>query len=61
MSGRVGISLVSIISVVRARSVTLIYFTLKLVGEPFDVEGYPQAPLGLVLEQVHVYVRHGVS
>ena len=26
-----------------------------------DVEGYPQAPSGLDLEQVHVYVRHGVS
>jgi hypothetical protein len=24
-----------------------------------DVEGYPLAPDGLVLEQVHVYVRHG--
>ncbi|KAG8216430.1 phosphoglycerate mutase-like protein [Butyriboletus roseoflavus] len=30
-----------------------------LVGEPLDVEGYPQAPSGLELEQVHVYVRHG--
>ncbi|KAI9568107.1 phosphoglycerate mutase-like protein [Boletus coccyginus] len=30
-----------------------------LVGEPLDVEGYPQAPSGLDLEQVHVYVRHG--
>jgi hypothetical protein len=26
---------------------------------PFDVENYPVAPTGLVLEQVHVYVRHG--
>ncbi|KAF8550160.1 phosphoglycerate mutase-like protein [Imleria badia] len=30
-----------------------------LVGESLDVEGYPQAPSGLDLEQVHVYVRHG--
>ncbi|KAG9311769.1 phosphoglycerate mutase-like protein [Chiua virens] len=33
--------------------------TSLLVGEPLDVEGYPQAPSGLDLEQVHVYVRHG--
>lgn len=26
---------------------------------PLDVEGYPIAPAGLQLEQVHVYVRHG--
>ncbi|KAJ8597070.1 phosphoglycerate mutase-like protein [Rhizopogon salebrosus TDB-379] len=26
---------------------------------PLDVEGYPVAPEGLGLEQVHVYVRHG--
>jgi len=26
---------------------------------PLDVERYPIAPPGLVLEQVHVYVRHG--
>ena len=26
---------------------------------PLDVEGYPVAPRGLELEQVHVYVRHG--
>ncbi|KAK2465059.1 hypothetical protein APHAL10511_002867 [Amanita phalloides] len=26
---------------------------------PLDVEGYPRAPDGLELEQVHVYVRHG--
>ncbi|KAJ3555289.1 hypothetical protein NP233_g12246 [Leucocoprinus birnbaumii] len=26
---------------------------------PLDVEGYPTAPAGLELEQVHVYVRHG--
>ena len=31
------------------------------MGEPLDVEGYPQAPSGLDLEQVHIYVRHGVS
>ncbi|KAG6379653.1 histidine phosphatase superfamily [Boletus reticuloceps] len=30
-----------------------------LVGEPLDVEGYPQALPELDLEQVHVYVRHG--
>ncbi|KAH0834797.1 hypothetical protein J3R83DRAFT_10398 [Lanmaoa asiatica] len=30
-----------------------------LVGEPLDVEGYPQVPSGLDLEQVHLYVRHG--
>ncbi|KAF9226315.1 phosphoglycerate mutase-like protein [Gyrodon lividus] len=30
-----------------------------LVGEPLDVDGYPKAPAGLKLEQVHVYVRHG--
>lgn len=27
--------------------------------QPFDVDSYPLAPDGLVLEQVHVYVRHG--
>ena len=26
---------------------------------PLDVDGYPVAPSGLQLEQVHVYVRHG--
>ena len=26
---------------------------------PLEVEGYPVAPDGLQLEQVHVYVRHG--
>ena len=26
---------------------------------PLDVEGYPEAPSGLQLEQVHLYVRHG--
>lgn len=26
---------------------------------PLDVEGYPVAPEGLKLEQVHLYVRHG--
>ncbi|KXN89150.1 putative acid phosphatase SPBC4.06 [Leucoagaricus sp. SymC.cos] len=26
---------------------------------PLDVEGYPIAPAGLELEQVHIYVRHG--
>lgn len=26
---------------------------------PFDTENYPIAPPELVLEQVHVYVRHG--
>jgi acid phosphatase len=26
---------------------------------PLDVEGYPVAPEGLGLEQVHIYVRHG--
>ncbi|KAI0777216.1 phosphoglycerate mutase-like protein [Trametes elegans] len=26
---------------------------------PLDVEGYPLAPPGLELEQVHIYVRHG--
>lgn len=26
---------------------------------PLDVEGYPVAPAGLELEQVHIYVRHG--
>jgi hypothetical protein len=26
---------------------------------PLDVESYPIAPDNLVLEQVHVYVRHG--
>lgn len=26
---------------------------------PLDVEGYPLAPPGLELEQVHVFVRHG--
>ena len=31
------------------------------MGEPLDVKGYPQAPSGLDLEQVHIYVRHGVS
>lgn len=29
--------------------------------EPLDVDGYPVAPAGLELEQVHVYVRHGAS
>jgi acid phosphatase len=29
------------------------------VEEPLDVEGYPDTPAGLKLEQVHVYVRHG--
>lgn len=28
---------------------------------PLDVEHYTIAPLGLQLEQVHVYVRHGIS
>jgi len=27
---------------------------------PLDVDGYPIVPEGLKLEQVHVYVRHGV-
>ncbi|KDQ22366.1 hypothetical protein PLEOSDRAFT_1079741 [Pleurotus ostreatus PC15] len=27
--------------------------------EPLDVENYPVAPKGLILDQVHVYVRHG--
>jgi len=27
---------------------------------PLDVEGYPVAPENLALEQVHVYVRHGM-
>ena len=26
---------------------------------PLDVENYPKAPNDLVLEQVHVYIRHG--
>ncbi|TCD67802.1 hypothetical protein EIP91_011930 [Steccherinum ochraceum] len=26
---------------------------------PLDVEGYPTAPSGLELQQVHIYVRHG--
>jgi acid phosphatase len=26
---------------------------------PLDVDGYPIAPEGLKLEQVHIYVRHG--
>ncbi|KZT10258.1 phosphoglycerate mutase-like protein [Laetiporus sulphureus 93-53] len=26
---------------------------------PLDVEGYPVAPPGLELEQVHIYIRHG--
>ncbi|KIJ14520.1 hypothetical protein PAXINDRAFT_12617 [Paxillus involutus ATCC 200175] len=30
-----------------------------LVEAPLDVEGYPETPAGLKLEQVHVYVRHG--
>jgi len=30
-----------------------------LVREPLDLDGYPQAPPELALEQVHVYVRHG--
>ncbi|KAF8842016.1 phosphoglycerate mutase-like protein [Paxillus ammoniavirescens] len=30
-----------------------------LVEEPLDVEGYPETPAGIKLEQVHVYVRHG--
>ncbi|KAH7882424.1 phosphoglycerate mutase-like protein [Phlebopus sp. FC_14] len=30
-----------------------------VVGEPLDVNGYPVAPAGLELEQVHIYVRHG--
>ncbi len=30
-------------------------------AKPLDVNGYPVAPSGLELEQVHVYVRHGVS
>ncbi|KAJ8517803.1 hypothetical protein ONZ45_g5057 [Pleurotus djamor] len=30
-----------------------------LPEEPLDVEGYPVAPEGLELEQVHVYIRHG--
>lgn len=28
---------------------------------PLDVEGYPAAPPGLELQQVHIYVRHGTS
>lgn len=28
-------------------------------GSPLDVQNYPVAPLGLELEQVHVFVRHG--
>ena len=26
---------------------------------PLDVDGYPVAPAGLELQQVHIYVRHG--
>ena len=26
---------------------------------PLDVDGYPNGPDGMKLEQVHVYVRHG--
>ncbi|KAJ8597066.1 phosphoglycerate mutase-like protein [Rhizopogon salebrosus TDB-379] len=32
---------------------------MKQKEAPLDVEGYPLAPEGLNLEQVHVYVRHG--
>ena len=57
-SGRVSTTLVSTFGPVGwVRS----YIARKLAGEPLDVEGYPQAPAGLDLEQVHVYVRHGVS
>ena len=28
---------------------------------PLDVNGYPVAPPELELEQVHIYVRHGMS
>jgi acid phosphatase len=31
----------------------------RLPQVPVDVDGYPIAPKGLKLEQVHVYVRHG--
>ncbi|KAE9396149.1 phosphoglycerate mutase-like protein, partial [Gymnopus androsaceus JB14] len=31
----------------------------KKLHSPLDVEKYPEAPAGIKLEQVHVYVRHG--
>jgi len=36
------------------------FFMKKVVEEPLDVEGYPLAPPELQLEQVHVFVRHGM-
>lgn len=33
----------------------------KFPQVPLDVDGYPVGPDNLQLEQVHVYVRHGVS
>lgn len=27
---------------------------------PLDVTSYPIAPSGLILEQIHIYVRHGM-
>ncbi|KAF9447139.1 phosphoglycerate mutase-like protein [Macrolepiota fuliginosa MF-IS2] len=34
-------------------------YTYRPPQAPLDVEGYPAAPAGLELEQVHVFVRHG--
>ena len=33
--------------------------TIRPPQVPLDVEGYPAAPDGLELEQVHIYIRHG--
>lgn len=35
--------------------------TPRLLQVPLDVKQYPVAPLGLELQQVHVFVRHGKS
>lgn len=32
---------------------------MKQQDDPLDAEGYPVAPEGLHLQQVHVYARHG--
>jgi acid phosphatase len=43
----------------RFQLATPLPLTARPPQAPLDVDGYPVAPEGLELEQVHIYIRHG--